>query len=125
MKSRAAEISTGLICVCVPEIAPIARQRCSSSRPTHKEVYGGFKPRDSRMRDPSASLDEVDLFSGTQEIENGYPKSDRTQVPAVMTGIRGGIEMSSREDLKTGRKAPFPENDIGVVTTIKLERSAN
>ena len=78
------------------------------------------------MRDASASLDDIDLFQSMPDAEAGFQQREaRIQVPAVVTGIRGGAEMrSNEEDGKPESLPAFPEEEIGVVTTIKMERVA-
>ena len=76
------------------------------------------------MRDASTSLDDVELFQGMNIPGAGFEGEDRSQVPAVFTGISGGADMRSNEVSVSDGLAPLPEEEIGVVTTIKCERSA-
>jgi hypothetical protein len=124
-----AEVVSGFICLCGPEIAPIFRNRFAPAS-SHAGLYytgSGSKPPRSRLRDPSISLEEVDLFpDGGQDAEKGQGRSQRDQAhtnSGVVSHIRGGLEMSSQENINNDRMAPFPENEIGVVTTVTLEHS--
>ena len=90
--NSAAEISTGIICVCLPTLAALGHRR--RRRPSTSILNGQSYPRSTRRFDPDqpTSLNEKDLYntedSGVRG--NGSQHSDLVPQYAVVTAIRGG-----------------------------------
>lgn len=88
----AAEISTGILCVCLPTLAALGHRR--RRRPSSSILNGQSYPRSTRCFGPDqpTSLNEKDLYntedSGVRE--NGSSRSDLVTQYAVITAIRGG-----------------------------------
>ena len=90
--TSAAEISTGIICVCLPILAALSRPR--RPRPSTSILNGKLYPRSPRCFGPDqpTSLNEKDLFN-TEYLkvrENGSRGSGQAPQYAVVTAIRGG-----------------------------------
>lgn len=90
--TSAAEISAGIICVCIPTLAALGHRR--RRRPSASILNGESYPRSPRCFGPDqpTSLNEKDLFN-TEYLEVRENCSRRSgQVPqyAVITAIRGG-----------------------------------
>ena len=125
---REAEVSMGLICVCIPTLAPLARKR-GPSRPSHsiingttvvrRKYYGG-----SAIQ--STSLDDDRLFD---ILAAGH--SALVQPPvAVVTGIVGGLDAGTNGDwgieMKNSQRAQSREDldrSDRIVATVRMEHS--
>lgn len=87
----AAEISSGIICVCLPTLAALGHRR--RRRPSTSILNGQSYPRSPRCfgRDPSTSLSTKALFNTEclEVGENGSRRSDPVSQYAVITTIRG------------------------------------
>ena len=137
----AAEISTGLICVCSPTLAALAHRsdlhsknspnvaasRCSAQN------YG----RSSRLNCPM-SQDEVDLFDRSDHMGgHGHMKTASVQdsMIGVITGIEGGFQsfekgLGERGTGDRGSNSSVEEIDdvargskTGILTTVRIEQS--
>ena len=133
----AAEVSTGLICVCVPALAPLAHRRrqarasASTSaridRSNSRRIYSLGKKKSA-----SPSLDEQDLWSRNdlelQQPHNVY-KTAGVNLPmsTVVTGIEGGVRLPSRQDGAHlggfGEDAEESPRGRGILTTTRIEHS--
>ncbi|MCJ1468559.1 hypothetical protein MMC07_007188 [Pseudocyphellaria aurata] len=89
----AAEISTGIICICLPTLGALAQHR--HHRPSSTILNGKFHSRSTRCSGPNpltSSFNERDVFSNEYlELRENKPgRSDPTSKYAVFTAIRGG-----------------------------------
>ena len=133
----AAEVATGLICVCVPALAPLAHRRrqarasASASaridKSNSRRIYSLGK-----RKSASPSLDEQDLWSRNdlelQQPHNVY-KTAGVNLPmsTVVTGIEGGVRLPSRQDGAHhggfGEDAEERPRGPGILTTTRIEHS--
>ena len=133
----AAEVSTGLICVCVPALAPLAHRRrqarasASASaridRSNSRRIYSLGKKKSA-----SPSLEEQDLWSRNDlELQqpHGVYKAAGVKVPTstVVTGIEGGVRRPSRQDEAhrggLGEDMEESTRGPGILTTTRIEHS--
>ncbi|KAL8722748.1 MAG: hypothetical protein Q9225_000809 [Loekoesia sp. 1 TL-2023] len=136
----AAEISTGLICVCIPELKAFARHRRRASRPSDSILNGATTSRRSKPYDTMkhGSLDEQALWDGIKLNEaqsladigvfEGFPA-------AVTTDIKGGVKLSkgmSREKTLPAEgdidnpalNTEEPARKVGIFTSVRMEQSS-
>ena len=137
--SSAAEVSTGLICVCIPTLAPLAHQR-RPVRPSESVLNGESHSR--RIHLPgtkkSTSLDEQELWSKVdlelqQQHSSSYTVGIRAPPTAVVTGIEGGLKKPVVQDGGPGMYETAFENSGGdlneptratdILTTVRMEHS--
>ena len=133
---RAAEVTTGLICVCVPALAPLAHRRRQArasgsasarvERSNSRRIYSL-----SKRKSASPSLDEQDLWS-RNDLELQQPhsvyKTAGVKVPpsTVVTGIEGGVRLPSRQgEAHFGGFGEDAESNRGpgILTTTRIEHS--
>ena len=133
----AAEVTTGLICVCVPALAPLAHRhrqaRASASasaridRSNSRRIYSLGKKKSA-----SPSLDEQDLWSRNdlelQQPQHVYKTAGGSlPMSTVVTGIEGGVRLPSRQDgAHLGGFGEDPEEaprGRGILTTTRIEHS--
>ena len=133
----AAEVSTGLICVCVPALAPLAHRRrqarasasasARNDRSNSRHIYSFGKKKSA-----SPSLDEQDLWSRNDlELQqpHGIYRTAGFKVPpsTVVTGIEGGVRLPSRQGEAHfggfGEDADEPTRGAGILTTTRIEHS--
>lgn len=125
---REAEVSMGLICVCIPTLAPLARKRgppgpspsiLNGATVARRKYYGGSTKK-------STSLDDDRLFD---KLAAGH--STLVQLPvAVVTGIAGGLDAGTHGELgiemKNSQRAQSGEDldrSDGIVATVRMEHS--
>ena len=133
----AAEVATGLICVCVPALAPLAHRRrqarasASASaridRSNSRRIYSLGKKKSA-----SPSLEEQDLWS-RNDLELQQPhsiyKTAGVKMPTstVVTGIEGGVRLPSRQHDAhlggLGEDADESTRGPGILTTTRIEHS--
>lgn len=132
----AAEVSTGLLCVCVPALAPLAHRRrqarasasasasARNDRSNTRRIYSLGKKNSA-----SPSLEEQDLWSRNdlelQQPHNVYKTAGVKST--VVTGIEGGVRLHSRQDEAHlgafGEDAESPPRGPGILTTTRIEHS--
>ena len=137
--SSAAEVSTGLICVCIPTLAPLAYRR-RPVRPSESVLNGESRSR--RIHLPgtktSTSLDEQELWSKVDlELQQQHGSSHtvgiRAPPTAVVTGIEGGLEKPVLQDgghrmydtafENRGGDLDEPSRAMDILTTVRMEHS--
>ena len=131
----AAEVSTGLICVCVPALAPLAHRRRSARASASARIDKSNSRRIyslGKKKSASPSLDEQDLWSRNdlelQQPHNVY-KTAGVNLPmsTVVTGIEGGVRLPSRQDGahlgEFGEDAEERPRGPGILTTTRIEHS--
>lgn len=95
----AAEISTGIICVCLPTLAALGRRRRRRRRPSTSIVNGKSYPRSNRFLgsiQPTSFNEKDTLRTHYSEVpEDGLRCSDLVSQYAVITAIRGGATSPS------------------------------
>ncbi|KAL8801758.1 MAG: hypothetical protein Q9182_004230 [Xanthomendoza sp. 2 TL-2023] len=117
-----AEISTGLICVCIPEFAALARRRHRHARrPSESIVNGSATTRRTGRHKPRrlGSLDEEEPWDNIQLRQKPYAdESIEGPLPpaAVFTNIQGGI-VTPHVSAIEGRHTD------GIYTSVRMERS--
>ncbi|KAL8685188.1 MAG: hypothetical protein Q9224_005921 [Gallowayella concinna] len=122
-----AEITTGLICVCVPELAALARRRHRDTRrPSESIVNGSATTRRTGRHKPRrlGSLDEEEPWDTIQLREKSYAEeSNEVALPpaAVVTKIKGGIVTPTDEYFR--ESANEGQQTDGIYTSVRLERS--
>lgn len=126
-----AEISTGLICVCVPTLAPLAHRR-KPARPTASIIAGASGSRRMGNKKPD-SLDEQGLWDrGDLELQQqaSYPSfSGRGPLKGiVITGIQGGVRRPSAKHGAGDSADSVDESEDahrpgGILTTVSVEQS--
>ncbi|KAK0515903.1 hypothetical protein JMJ35_001937 [Cladonia borealis] len=137
----AAEISTGLICVCCPTLAALAhhpnpRHKNSPNVATSRCSAQNYV-RSSRLNCPM-SQDEVDLFDPSDHLR-GHGHMKTASVPdsmiGVITGIEGGFQsfekgLAERGTGDCGSNSSVEDVDnvargskTGILTTVRIEQS--
>ena len=124
----AAEITTGLICVCVPPLAALAH-------PTHHQRQRSYRnfsesgPNVSSRRIRPEILEEHDLFTSSDvELQyNGAAPGVGFPPPVVTTNISTGRDRYEQDPEKAILEAPSKNagsgsRSIDVTTTIRSER---
>lgn len=125
----AAEITTGLICVCVPPLAALVRP----TRHQRQRSYRNFSesgPDVSSRRIRPEILEEHDLFTSSDVVElqyNGAAPGVGFPPPVVTTSISTGRGRHEGDAEKTFLEAPLENAGSGsrlidVTTTIWSER---
>ena len=119
----------GLICVCVPALAPLLHRRRPSG-PSHSILNG--EPNSRRMyyagtKRHSISLEEKDLFD---PVDLGQPYGLTAPPPAVVTGIAGGVDSRDRgdggiemKDIASAESREEIERSHAILTTVRMEHS--
>ena len=133
----AAEVTTGLVCVCVPALAPLAHRRrqarASGSASARIEKSNSRRIYSlSKRKSGSPSLDEQDLWS-RNDLELQQPhsvyKTAGVKVPpsTVITGIEGGVRPPSRQGEVHfggfGEDSEEANRGTGILTTTRIEHS--
>ena len=138
--NRTAEISSGVICVCIPTLAPLTRRR-RPVRPSHSILQGLSESRKTHLgmkkRQPATSLDERELWGGaSEELDLQEPLSTHTrrysrQGPpdvAVFTGIEGGVGPEGTDGIQVtaGQRELIEAGEglkrgTGIVATTRIE----
>jgi len=120
--NRAAEVSTGLICVCVPTLAALAQSR-GPLKPTHSIVNGQSNINTRRSARRQSSLDYLD------KIEM-LPNQGKLKMPiGVVTGIEGGVHRREKEDgERYGSIDASGDEEVGgeakgIMTTVRIEQT--
>lgn len=121
IRDSIAEVTTGLICVCIPTLGSLVCRR-RISRKSDKSPYKvlGTSSRCHAVSRRASKSQEEDLFNpGTVELEHGI----RVPTVAVTTGIIGGAE--SRYDNKLGNAGSEDSNlgNHGILTTVRMEHT--
>ena len=124
----AAEITTGLICVCVPPLAALVHP----ARHQRQRSYRNFSesgPNISSRRIRPEILEEHDLFSNSDvELQyNGAAPGIGFPLPVVTTSISTGRDRHERDAEKatldaSSENAGSGSRSIDVTTTIRSER---
>ena len=118
---RAAEVSTGLICVCVPTLAALTHRR-GPSKPTHSIINGQTKGHSRRSDRRPSSLDLFDRIEMLpSEVGLEYPVG-------VVTGIEGGLHKNEKEG---GQRYAYMDASgeegggkaTGIMTTVSIEQT--
>ncbi|KAI4218973.1 MAG: hypothetical protein LQ349_008498 [Xanthoria aureola] len=134
----AAEITTGLICVCIPELAAFGRYR-HSSRPSESILTGAAVTRRnhpySTMKrnslDGQALCDGIRLEEGRSITSNIKREIPALPMGVVVVDIEGGVslpqEMSGEKDVlgkgmvNSGGEDAGPK--LGIMTSVRLEQT--
>ena len=131
--SSAAEVSSGLICVCIPTLASLSHRR--PARPSDSILQGRTNTRHTKFSGPNAStsLGEQELWDRADvELQHGYSDPADVLVPpsAVMMRIKGGSLTGHELDgdnrlLDTGCKGIGEEADDEnrIPNTVRIEHS--
>ena len=124
----AAEITTGLICVCIPPLAALAHLS-HHQRPRSYQNFSESGANVSSRRTRPEILEELDLFSSSDvELQySGAAPGVGFPPPAVTTSISTGREKHERNAEKAVVEAPSDSAGLGsrsidVTTTIRSER---
>ncbi|CAF9927409.1 MAG: hypothetical protein ALECFALPRED_003699 [Alectoria fallacina] len=99
----AAEITTGLICVCVPPLAALTHPRLNRRQRTYLNVHSSYnRPNDSSRRTRLVILEERDLLSSSDvELQHsGALSAVAFPLSLVTTGISGGRDAHERNYAK-------------------------
>ena len=131
--TRAAEISTGLICVCIPTLAALVT-RPHSLKPTRSIVNGEYNSRHGQLsgKRPPPSLDEQNLFDRVDiELQEDNFNATGLRIPesVVVTGIEGGNKRPSILGIQDGGSVDSHEerdertNGMGIMKTVRIEQS--
>ncbi len=134
----AAEITTGLICVCIPPLATLTHPRLNRTQRTYGNVYSSdSRPKDSSRRTRLAILEEHELFMSSDVALQNSGATPGVAFPSslVITDISTGRATNERKDdncvLENGRRDIALENaaeatqalgtktGIGVTTTVE------
>ncbi|KAL8833595.1 MAG: hypothetical protein Q9170_004178 [Blastenia crenularia] len=119
------EITTGLVCVCVPEPAALFQDR-RRRRPSQSILNGasnGFRTNHRRARRLQTFDDELVL--GDVELrQEGIRISPQTVFPSseVVTSIHDGADVRLKTDPHGSIKA-IPNAAARIITSVKLEQS--
>lgn len=100
----AAEITTGLICVCVPPLAALTHPRLNRRQRTYINVHSSDgRPYDSSRRTRLMILEERDLLTSSDvELQySGAGSGVAFPLPLVTTGISGGLDANERRSEKS------------------------
>ena len=135
---RAAEITTGLICVCIPELAAFGRYR-HSSRPSQSILNGAAVTRRSHpystmkrnSLDGQALCDGIRLEEGRSITSNIKREIPALPMGVVVVDIEGGVslpqERSGEKDVLGEGKAHSGGEDagpkLGIMTSVRLEQT--
>ena len=124
----AAEITTGLICVCVPPLAVLVHPS-RHQRPRNYRNFSESGPNASARQIRPEILQEYDLFTSSDvELQyNGAAPGVGFPPPVVTTSISTGRDRHERDAEKAILKAPSGNTGSGnpsidVTTTIRSER---
>ncbi|KAL6714542.1 hypothetical protein ACLMJK_007967 [Lecanora helva] len=142
-----AEVSTGIICVCIPPLGILFRRHRPRPQhikhsflrdPTNSTVSSHFANISSKghhysSRRGPASTDEVNLFEAMDiELQHPGSKGARVAAPAVVTGIVGGKERLAKDKDEEGERSsdgeePPPgitesEQRAGIMRTVRMEQ---
>jgi len=126
-----AEISTGLVCVCVPTLAPLAHRR-TPARPTASIIAGASGSRRLGSKKPE-SLDEQGLWDrGDLELQQqaSYPNfsGGGPLKGTVVTGIEGGVrgpnsKRGAGDSADSVEESEDAHRPGGILTTVSVEQS--
>ena len=121
--SRAAEVSTGFICVCVPTLAALARRR-GPAKPTRSILNGqlnGNWPRSGRRPSSLDLCDRIEMLPDQMKL--GAPPV------GVVTGIEGGVRARDKEHYRGGGSIDASGEErggggaMGIMTTVSIEQT--
>ena len=131
--NSAAEVSSGLICVCIPALASFSHRRPAG--PSDSILQGRSNSRRTKVSGlkASASLEEQELWDrGDVDLQHGTSEHVDVLIPpsAVVTGIHGGSLPGQKLDgdnqfLGTACKCSGEEADDAnrILTTVRMEHS--
>lgn len=133
----AAEITTGLICVCIPPLAALAHPRHNRARRTYYNFHSSNSRANNASRQPRQEMfeDEHDIFTSSDvELQHSGAAPGVAFLPPLVTtnistgdgahGRRGekrnfeSVQLEVREEKRAGDAS----RAIGVTTTIRSEQ---